>query len=117
MKAFLTRFFWIGIALGIALAVLSSWAAGAFGSTGRFVRIIGSFTDSTFKGRQYAIVPAVAPTIIVEQIAGVPLPSKGITACHWRQEQVKDSGLEYKQVVGHCEDGVKLVVTFIDLEN
>ncbi len=95
-----------------ALLMLSN----AFGSSRKFIHIINSFTDPSFAGRQYSLVPAIPPIITVEQIAGAPLPSKGVTTCKWKQEWIEKNGARFRAVVGDCEDNVKLIVTFVDLQ-
>jgi hypothetical protein len=74
----------------------------------RYIRILAK--DPQTNGR--AIMPMVAPIVFVRQIAGPELPEdKGSTACHW--SQTIENGKPV--IVGDCDQGVKLVVTGLDL--
>jgi hypothetical protein len=74
----------------------------------RYIRILAK--DPQTNGR--AIMPMVAPIVFVRQIAGPELPEdKGSTACHWSQKIENGKPV----IVGDCDQGVKLVVTGLDL--
>jgi hypothetical protein len=91
--------------LKILLAPLLLFIAAAPTDT-RAIRIIGVDEQNPQSGR--VLVPHLPPVIYVRQIAGDKLPTDGSINCHWQQEAGP-------KLVGTCEDGVKLIVTGIDL--
>jgi hypothetical protein len=62
---------------------------------------------------EYALMPHLSPAIYVKQVSGHPMAEKTDIQCHWSQQVSAQTGLP--SVTGDCDNGVKLVITGIDL--